>query len=157
MEQHSYLKRDKRLVFNKFGKRSRQTVLIVDDDPVVLTLLARLLEQDNCTVLSADNARAALELLATHEVQVVVSDQVMPEMDGIEFLSRVKQLHPETVRIVLTGDAEPETIRKAVNKGWIYKFMGKPWDDEELRAQVQEAFAHHHRLTQKRPFIRQAL
>ncbi|MGH6634904.1 MAG: EAL domain-containing protein, partial [Gammaproteobacteria bacterium] len=150
------LERDKRLVFNKFNKPSRQTVLIVDDDPVVLALLSRLLEQDNRDVLSADSARAGLELLAIHDVQVVVSDQIMPEMDGIEFLSRVKELHPETVRIILTGHAEPETITKAVNKGWIYKFMSKPWDDEDLRAQVKEAFTHYYRSSKLKPFIRRA-
>ncbi|MGH8613591.1 MAG: response regulator, partial [Gammaproteobacteria bacterium] len=149
------LKQDKRLIFNKFTEPSRQTVLIVDDDPVVVVLLSRLLEQDNYKVLNANSARAGLELLATHPVEVVVSDQVMPEMDGIEFLSRVKELHPETVRIILTGHAEPETITKAVNRGWIYKFMSKPWNDEDLRAQVNEAFAHH-RSSKKRAVYRQA-
>lgn len=138
------------MIFNELTEPSRQTVLIVDDDPVVVVLLSRLLEQDNYKVLSANSARAGLELLATHPVEVVVSDQVMPEMDGIEFLSRVKELHPETVRIILTGHVEPETITKAVNRGWIYKFISKPWDDKDLLAQVREAFTRHHRLGKKR-------
>ncbi|MGH8654104.1 MAG: EAL domain-containing protein, partial [Gammaproteobacteria bacterium] len=144
------LEQDKRLIFNALTEPSRQTGLIVDDDPVVVVLLSRLLEQDNYKVLSANSARAGLELLATHPVEVVVSDQVMPEMDGIEFLSRVKELHLETVRIILTGHVEPETITKAVNRGWIYKFISKPWDDEDLLAQVREAFTRHHRLGKKK-------
>ena len=71
---------------------------------------------------------------------MIVSDQRMPEMSGTEFLSRVKELYPDTIRIVLSGYSEIETITQAVNRGAIYKFFTKPWDDAQLRENLREAF-----------------
>ncbi|HRP95349.1 MAG TPA: EAL domain-containing protein [Rhodocyclaceae bacterium] len=121
------------------GERAR-TLLLLDDEPNILRALQRLLRPDGYRILATTRPSEAFDLLAQHHVQVVVSDQRMPDMNGTEFLSRVKDLHPETVRIVLSGYSEVETITQAVNRGAIYKFFTKPWDDARLRDELREAF-----------------
>jgi CheY-like chemotaxis protein len=83
-----------------------------------------------------------LQVLSEHTVDVIVSDQRMPEMTGVEFLRTVRQSYPDTVRIVLSGFTELQTVTDAVNAGAIYKFLTKPWDDEQLRSHIQEAVAY---------------
>ncbi len=126
---------------------NRRMLLIVDDDTDVIQALLRQLGSDDCTVLSAQSAGAAFDLLATHEVRVVISDQCMPGIDGVGFLSRVRELYPETVRMLLTAHADLDLITEAVNKGWIYKFITKPWEAALLRQQLREAFAHYEKTT----------
>ena len=120
--------------------KSERTLLLLDDEANILRALQRLLRQDGYRILSTTSAAEAFELLAQNTVQVIVSDQRMPEMSGTEFLSRVKDLHPQTIRIVLSGYSEVETITQAVNRGAIYKFFTKPWDDMQLREELREAF-----------------
>jgi DNA-binding NtrC family response regulator len=73
-------------------------------------------------------------------VHVVISDQRMPDMNGTEFLERVSELYPETIRMVLSGYSDLDTVTSLVNRGEIYKFLSKPWDDDALRETVREAF-----------------
>ena len=131
----------KRLALPPLPNGERKTLLIIDDEASILSALKRLLRREDYEILTADNAGAGFDLLATHKVQVVVSDQRMPEMNGTEFLSRVKDLYPETVRIVLSGYTDLESITSAVNRGAIYKFFTKPWDDETMRDNIRDAFA----------------
>ena len=79
-------------------------------------------------------------MLTQREVGVIVSDQRMPGMTGVEFLSEVKELYPDTVRIVLSGYTELNSVTDAINRGAVYKFLTKPWEDDLLRANVDEAF-----------------
>lgn len=116
------------------------TLLLLDDEPNILRALQRLLRPEGYKVFATTSPHEAFDLLAQHPVQVIVSDQRMPEMSGTEFLSRVKELYPDTIRIVLSGYSEIETITEAVNRGAIYKFLTKPWDDEALREDLREAF-----------------
>jgi diguanylate cyclase (GGDEF)-like protein len=118
----------------------RRTVLLVDDEPNILAALKRSLRRDGYRILSANGAREGLELLATHQIQVILSDQRMPDMSGTEFLARVRELYPETVRIILSGYTDLSTVTEAVNRGAIYKFLTKPWEDDALRAHVRAAF-----------------
>jgi diguanylate cyclase (GGDEF)-like protein/PAS domain S-box-containing protein len=127
-----------------------RTLLIVDDEPHILAALQRVLAEEGYRVLAATSGHEGLELLATNPVQVILSDQRMPEMSGTEFLSRVKVLYPDTVRMVLSGYAELETVVRAVNEGAIYKFFGKPWDAEQLRAQISDAFLYYEGVMQPR-------
>jgi len=125
-----------------FGRRSRQrTLLLVDDEENIVAALRRLLRAEGWQLLSATSAEQALELMARHEVDVILSDQRMPGMTGVELLRRAKQLYPETVRLVLSGYTELQSITDAINEGAIYKFLTKPWDDVQLRAHLREAFA----------------
>jgi CheY-like chemotaxis protein len=117
-----------------------QTVLLVDDEPNILSALKRSLRHEGYRLLTAESAATALELLARHRVQVVVSDQRMPGMSGTEFLSRVKELYPDTVRLILSGYTDLQTVTEAVNQGAIYRFLTKPWEDASLRENIHEAF-----------------
>jgi CheY-like chemotaxis protein len=117
-----------------------QTLLLVDDDEEILGLLQGLLRQDGYRILTAGSGAEALELLAIHEVHVVVCDQRMPVMTGSELLDRVKELHPDTLRIILSGYADLESIIDAINRGAIYRFYKKPWDGDALRESIRSAF-----------------
>lgn len=120
-----------------------RTLLLVDDEENILTAMTRLLRRDGYRLLTANSAQTALSLLKENEVGVIVSDQRMPQVTGVEFLSQVKDLYPDTVRMVLSGYSDISTIFDAVNRGAIYKFLTKPWDDELLRDNIREAFARH--------------
>lgn len=135
------LAQDKRLP-DRFLNRVRRshTLLLVDDEENILSALKRLLRRDGYQIITATSAADGLQRLVEHEVDVIISDQRMPGMTGVEFLHRAKALYPHTVRMVLSGYTELQSIIDAVNEGAIYKFLTKPWDDQRLRAHVAEAF-----------------
>ena len=120
----------------------QRTLLFVDDEPSILSALKRLFRRDGYQILTAGGGAEGLELLSANPVDLVISDQRMPNMTGVEFLREVKQRHPETVRIVLSGYTELNSITEAINEGAIFKFLTKPWEDEQLRANVQEALQY---------------
>lgn len=122
--------------------RTRPTLLLVDDEPSILSSLKRLLRNEGYRIVTAASGSEGLQVLAEQAVDVIVSDQRMPGMTGVEFLRNVRQLYPDTVRIVLSGFTELQTVTDAVNAGAIYKFLTKPWDDEQLRGHIQEAFSY---------------
>jgi diguanylate cyclase (GGDEF)-like protein len=122
-------------------RENQQTLLLVDDEENVLRALSRALRRDGYEILTANSAREAFELLARNEVQVIISDQRMPELSGTEFLSRVKEMYPQTVRMVLSGYTDITAVTEAINRGAIYKFLTKPWNDAELRMQIRDAFS----------------
>ena len=128
------------------GETARETLLILDDEQNILNSLRRLLRREDYEILTSTSAAEAFDLLARHRVQVIISDQRMPEMSGTEFLSRVKQLYPDTVRIVLSGYSDLQSVTDAINRGAIYRYLAKPWVDEDLRAQIREAFRVAHGL-----------
>ncbi|MCX7165409.1 MAG: response regulator [Rhodocyclales bacterium] len=119
---------------------ARPTVLLVDDEDSILSALRRLLRREAYQVLTANGGQAGLDELARSRVDVIVSDQRMPGMSGVEFLRRAKELYPDTVRMVLSGYADLQSITDAINTGAIYKFLSKPWDDDMLKAEIEEAF-----------------
>ncbi len=118
-------------------------ILIVDDEAGILASMKRLLRNEGYAILTAASAHEGFEILANHDIQVILSDQRMPEMSGTDFLSRARDLYPDTIRIVLSGYTDLETISDAINRGSIYKFLTKPWDDDLLRENIREAFRHH--------------
>jgi HD-like signal output (HDOD) protein/CheY-like chemotaxis protein len=115
------------------------TVLFVDDEPGILKSLRRLFMDEEWQILLAGSGAAGLEILAKQKVDLVVSDVRMPEMDGIEFLSRVKERYPEITRIFLSGYAEKESVASALAKGYALQILPKPWDDDELREIIKNA------------------
>lgn len=119
------------------------TLLLVDDEPSMLTSLTRLLRNENYRILSATSAEEALALLALHPVGVILTDQRMTGMTGIELLARARKMHPKVVRMVLSGYTGLDSLTEAINRGEIYKFFTKPWNDTELIESVREAFAHY--------------
>ncbi|NYE62043.1 diguanylate cyclase (GGDEF)-like protein/PAS domain S-box-containing protein [Duganella sp. 1224] len=120
-----------------------QTLLIVDDDVNVLAALHRLFRRDGYQILTAASPTEAFELLALHAVQVIVCDQRMPAMSGTEFLGQVKEMYPETIRIILSGYTGLEAVLDAINRGAVYRFYTKPWDDTQLRDNIRLAFHHY--------------
>lgn len=117
-----------------------RTLLLLDDDENVLRSLVRLLRRDGYRLLPASSASEAFDLLARNDVQVVMSDQRMPDMSGTEFLARVRDMYPDTVRLALSGYTDLETISQAINQGAASRFLIKPWDDADLREHVRAAF-----------------
>lgn len=132
-----------------------RTLLLVDDEENILAALRRMLRRDGYKIVTAGSAAEGLQRLAEHEIDVIVSDQRMPGMTGVEFLRRAKELYPDTVRMVLSGYTELQSIIDAVNEGAIYKFLTKPWDDERLRAHIAEAFRQKHLSDENRRLSRQ--
>jgi len=120
----------------------QRTLLLVDDEDNIVASLKRLLRRDGYHVVTANSGAQGLQRLAEHSVDVIVSDQRMPGMTGVEFLRRAKELYPDTVRIVLSGYTELQSITDAINEGAIYKFLTKPWDDARLAGHIAEAFNH---------------
>ncbi|NVE00510.1 EAL domain-containing protein [Massilia sp. BJB1822] len=121
-------------------QRQRRSLLLVDDEPNILAALKRLLRRDDYTIHTAASGPEGLDILARHPVDVIVSDQRMPGMIGADFLRKAKDLYPDTIRIMLSGYTELQSVTDAVNEGAIYKFLTKPWDDERLRGHVAQAF-----------------
>lgn len=135
------LREDRRLPPHLLRQRQRQrTLLLVDDEANILAALKRLLRRDGYQIITADGGEQGLQRLAEQPVDVIVSDQRMPGMSGVEFLRRAKALCPDTVRLTLSGFTELQSIIDAVNEGAIYKFLTKPWDDTLLRQHIAEAF-----------------
>ena len=120
-----------------------KTLLLVDDEPHILSSLRRLLRHDGYHILYAGSAAEGFGLLAQHDVHVIICDQRMPDMSGTEFFDRVKEMYPDSFRIVLSGYTDLASIMKAVNKGAIYRFYTKPWESNVLRADLREAFRHY--------------
>ena len=138
MLRHRYLERD------EIGDTQQlHKLLLVDDETNILNALNRALRRDGYQIITATCAEEALEILGREEIEVIVSDQRMPGMTGTELLSKVKEMYPEIVRIVLSGYTDLDAITNAINEGAIYKFLTKPWNDEELRTQIRDAFRMH--------------
>jgi CheY-like chemotaxis protein len=139
-----FLRDDKRLpTAPDVDARAQKTLLIVDDEANILSAVVRLLRREDYRVLTAGSATEAFDVLASHDVQVIMSDHRMPAMTGAEFLGKVKTLYPDTVRMLFSGHVEVEALTDAVNRGAVYRFLLKPWDDETLRQSVREAFQYY--------------
>jgi EAL domain-containing protein (putative c-di-GMP-specific phosphodiesterase class I)/CheY-like chemotaxis protein len=120
-----------------------KTLLLVDDDANVLAALQLLLRHEGYQILAARSAAAGFELLALHPVQVILCDQRMPGMSGTEFLDRVKDMYPDALRIALSGYADLESLMEAINRGALYRFSMKPWDNEVLLGNIRDAFRYY--------------
>ncbi len=117
-----------------------KTLLLVDDEPNILSALTRLLRRDSYRILTAQSGAEGLEILKNEHVCVIVSDQRMSGMIGSEFLAQAKLIRPETVRIILSGYTELQSVTEAINRGAVYKFLTKPWEDDALREEIRDAF-----------------
>ncbi|MBI5213257.1 MAG: HD domain-containing protein [Nitrospirae bacterium] len=115
------------------------SVLFVDDEINVLNSLKRLFVESDIRIMTALNAFEAMDILKNNIVSVIVSDNRMSEMTGIEFLQKAREISPESVRIIMTAYADLQTAIDAINKGAIYKFITKPWNDSDLKEIVFSA------------------
>jgi DNA-binding NtrC family response regulator len=121
-------------------------VLVVDDEAGTADDLQRLLRPDGYRVLSVASAAAGLELLALHPVQVMICDPGSPVISDSDFLDRVKDLHPDMLRIVLSSRVDTDVIMTAINRGSIYRYFTKPFDDRALRIEIRNCFRHYWQL-----------
>ena len=117
------------------------TLLLVDDEKMILRALERVFSDGDLRVLTAMSGDEALALLAENSISVVVSDNRMPGMMGTELLTRIKEISPDTGRIMLTGTADVATAMEAINEGSVFKFLVKPWDIKVLKSAVTKARA----------------
>ncbi|MGZ5781194.1 MAG: response regulator, partial [Burkholderiaceae bacterium] len=105
-------------------------ILLVDDEPSVLSALKRVFRQENYEVVTSNDPKQALDLLSSESFQVIISDYMMPAMNGGELLKQARALHPAMIRIMLTGHADVNAVISAMKAGAVYKFILKPWNDD---------------------------
>ena len=117
-------------------------IMVVDDEPSNLRVLERLFRYDY-EVITAESGQEALRLLNEHDAALLITDQRMPNMTGVELLKRTAELRPQMVRIILTGYTDVETLVEAINSGLVYKYVTKPWNNEELSLTVTRALEHY--------------
>lgn len=145
MKRHNEFRNRKALQVNE-----DRALLIVDDEEHILNSLKRLLRREPYRVHAASSGAEGLEVLAGHDVQMVMSDQRMPHMTGTEFLQKVKECWPDTVRVVLSGYAEADVIVESINQGEVYRFIAKPWNDEGLKLTIRQCFEHYEMTQENR-------
>jgi DNA-binding NtrC family response regulator len=120
----------------------KKKVLYVDDEPANLIALKRLFRDEPFDLITETSPMKALSRIETLKPAVVISDQCMPKMQGTEFLKQVEYRHPDCVRIILTGQADLDAAMEAINEGHVFRFIQKPWDNDDLKTQVGAALEH---------------
>jgi signal transduction histidine kinase len=130
----------------------RHTLLVVDDEPDVVQSVQDLLRLDY-RVLGAIRAREGLRILQEQEVHLVMTDQRMPEMTGVEFLGHVRGEHPEAIRLLFTGYADIKTVIDAINEGNVYRYISKPWDPDDLQIVIRQAAEQYDLLVERKHLL----
>jgi signal transduction histidine kinase len=133
---------------------AKMCLLVVDDEPDLVQSVKDLLRFDY-RVLGATRAADGLALMAKEEVHVVMSDQRMPEMTGVEFLKRIKDTHPDTIRLLFTAYADLNAVTDAINEGNVYRYISKPWEPDELRTILKQAMDHYRLQTERRQLMQE--
>lgn len=135
--------------------RPDHPILVVDDEPIVLVALRDLLRQQGYTVVTASEALPAMKLLTEQTFAVVITDQQMPQLTGLEFLAEVKHRQPDSSRLLLTAVLNLNTVIDAINKAEIFRFVLKPWQRDELLQTVADAMARYTTIQRDRQTLRQ--
>ncbi len=125
--------------------RTKHCLLIVDDEPNVCDSVHDLLRRE-FHVLKAHSAEEGYRLMQQEEVHIVMSDQRMPQISGVELLTKVKARYPQAIRMLFTGFADLDSVIAAINQGHVFQFVRKPWQPEELQMAVHQAAAEYERL-----------
>ena len=127
---------------------TKHTLLVVDDEADVCDSVHDLLRRQ-FNVLKAKSAAEGYKVMETEEVHIIMTDQRMPQVTGVELLKKIRAGHPRAVRMLFTGYADLDSIIAAINQGHIFQFLKKPWQPEELEAAVREAAQEYDRLVQQ--------
>ena len=135
---------------NKENLIFKKTLLVVDDEPNVIRSLKRELRHEEYNIRSANSGMDGLDLLKSNNIGVVVSDQMMPEMDGITFLESARQLNPDMVRILLTGHSSLKNAVAAINRSQIFAYLTKPWSSDALKGTLSSAFEHYNLVVENK-------
>jgi diguanylate cyclase (GGDEF)-like protein len=147
----------RKFVGNDVELTDADIVLLVDDDPNVLAAMQHAFRRESWKLLTVNDAHQGFELLARHHIGVVISDLRMNGISGTEFLRRVREMYPNTMRILLTGDTDFVTVIDAVNQGDLYKVLSKPVNDTSLRTSIRDAFRRYALLTHGQPGLRDGM
>ena len=134
---------------------SEHSVLFVDDEKNLLEALRRLLIDEPYEVRTCNNPVEALDLIREDAPTVVVSDFYMPEMKGPQFLAKVREIDESITRVILTGKPDVTAVLDAVTSGSVYRFILKPWDEDELRMTVRQAIGHQQLLAERNYLLTQ--
>jgi DNA-binding NtrC family response regulator len=119
-------------------QNAKSRILIVDDEDMILTSLRSFLElETDYEVVTFLSAKEALKYVNGHKIDLVISDYFMPEMDGITFLAKVKEIDPQATRIILTGYADKENAIKAINDVGLFQYIEKPWNNDDLKIVIR--------------------
>ena len=135
---------------------AKAKILFVDDEPSILQALRRVMRELQAECLYANSGAEALDIMAESQVDVVVSDMMMPEMNGAELLSKVAEQYPDTVRLVLSGYSDNESIMSAINEGRIWGYINKPWDSHQLLQTIEHAISTQ-QIIAERALLRRSL
>ena len=128
---------------------TQASILFVDDGLEILTALTRLLRSTDITVHTAISGEKGLQILEQQNIDIVVSDKNMPGMNGNEFLQKVAEQWPETVRIMLTAYTELNDVIASINSGRIWSYIKKPWDNDEFKLNIQQALSYSEVLAER--------
>jgi two-component system, probable response regulator PhcQ len=131
------------------------TIMLVDDEEFVISSIKRSLRKEEYKIIGFTDAGRALEALKSLEVDVIISDQRMPGLSGMEFLIQTRKLYPNTIRILLTGHSDIEVAISAINEGKLYRFLTKPWDDAELKVTILNSLKLRRILVENRKLLLQ--
>lgn len=126
----------------------KPSLLVVDDEPEICNSVSHLLHS-RYRVLQAHNAAEANEWLTRDEVQIIMTDQRMPDVSGVEMLQKLKTRYPEAIRMLFTGYADIDSVIAAINQGHVYRYLSKPWQPEDLEAAVDDAAAEYARIVER--------
>jgi DNA-binding NtrC family response regulator len=118
-------------------------ILIVDDEENILSALKRLFRRENYEIHTATSGEEGLAIMDRHEVDLIISDLKMPFMNGVEFLTKAKEKNPGALRIMLTGHADLKSVINAIDQGEVYRFLLKPWNDDDLKMTIKQALDFH--------------
>jgi DNA-binding NtrC family response regulator len=132
---------------------TKHPILVVDDESEILFSLRGLLRQE-FELHTAQSGAEALDIMRRHVIHVLMTDQRMPEMTGVELLQQARGACPEAVRIVFTGYADIKAVIDAINQGQIYRFLTKPWDPDELLTVLRQACEEHDRVVEQESLLR---
>ena len=132
----------------------RHTLLVVDDEPNVIRSVQDLLRLDY-QVFGAAGARAGMEVLRREEVHVVMTDQRMPGMTGVELLSQIRGSYPDAIRLLFTGHADIQAVIDAINEGNVFRYIVKPWEPEELQGIIRQACEHYDLIVERKKLLTQ--
>lgn len=127
-----------------------KSVLCVDGEVNVLNAIKRLLRKEPYHVFYSDNSLDALEILKNESINLVICDYQMPEMNGVELLEKARELQPDAVRVILSGYAEIHAVIESINQGEVYRFIAKPWEDEDLKQSIVKCLEQYDLLQQNK-------
>ena len=119
--------------------REKIRILYVDDEPANLRSFKSVLRRDY-HILIAESAAEGMEILSKEKIHIIITDQIMPNMTGIEFLESIKEVYPDPIRILLTGYSDIQAVINAINRGGVYRYMAKPWMEDEMRQIIESTY-----------------